>query len=458
MKKRLHALAAALALMVLGAVCAAALTASVSAAEKKSPYYIMVNRKMNTVTVYTQDAAGEYTVPYKAMICSTGRRGHATPLGSFTITDLKKDWCFMFDGTWGQYSTQFSGHYLFHSICYTEPDPATLIASEYNLLGEVASLGCVRLQTADAKWIYDHCPAGTRVTIYDGDEAGPLGKPARAVDKVPDDCGWDPTDPRPENPWTQTPVEAVTLSAEAAELPAGSALTLTAGCEPAEAAVWTMLWESDAPEVASVTGGRVVGLSAGTAHITVRCGGVSAVCTVTVTGALLPFDDLTPGAWYYDDMRYASENGILNGIGHGKMDPNGKVTWPAALQLVYNLAGRPQTEPQSARWYGAALAWAEQAGLLEDMTFRADAPIGREEMAVLLWRFAKKNGRKNTGAAAALDGFADAGAVSGYARDAVSWAAGAGILQGDARHRLLPAAPMTRAQAAAILRRYQALA
>ena len=408
MKKRLHAFAAALALMVLGAVCAAALTASVSAAEKKSPYYIMVNRKMNTVTVYTQDAAGEYTVPYKAMICSTGRRGHATPLGSFTITDLKKDWCFMFDGTWGQYSTQFSGHYLFHSICYTEPDPATLIASEYNLLGEVASLGCVRLQTADAKWIYDHCPAGTRVTIYDGDEAGPLGKPARAVDKVPDDCGWDPTDPRPENPWTQTPVEAVALSAEAAEIPAGSALTLTAGCEPAEAAVWTMLWESDAPEVASVAGGRVVGLSAGT--------------------------------------------------GHGKMGPNGQVTWPAALQLVYNLAGRPQTEPQSARWYSAALAWAEQAGLLEDMTFRADAAIGREEMAVLLWRFARKNGRKNTGAVAALDGFADVGAVSGYARDAVSWAVGSGILQGDARHRLLPAAPMTRAQAAAILRRYQALA
>ena len=86
------------------------------------------------------------------------------------------------------------------------------------------------------------------------------------MDIVPDDCGWDPTDPRPENPWTQTPVEAVTLSAEAAELPAGSALTLTAGCEPAEAAVWTMLWESDAPEVATVVDGRVVGLSAGTAR------------------------------------------------------------------------------------------------------------------------------------------------------------------------------------------------
>ena len=49
------------------------------------------------------------------------------------------------------------------------------------------------------------------MTIYESDDAGPLGKPARAVDKVPDDCGWDPTDPRPENPRTQTPVEAVTL-------------------------------------------------------------------------------------------------------------------------------------------------------------------------------------------------------------------------------------------------------
>lgn len=454
MNKRLRVLAAALALVLLGTLCAAAFTASVSAKEKKSPYYIMVNRKMNTVTVYTQDPAGDYTVPYKAMICSTGRSGHATPLGSFEITDVKKEWCLMFDGTWGQYSTQFSGHYLFHSICYSSADPSTLIASEYNLLGSVASLGCVRLQTADAKWIYDNCPAGTRVTIYDSDEPGPLGKPERVVDEVPDDCGWDPTDPRPENPWTQIPVEEVTLSAETAALTAGNALTLTADCLPENAGIRTVSWHSDDPAVAAVENGRVVGLSEGTAHITASCGKASAVCEITVSGSLLPFTDLIPGAWYYDDMRYANKNGILNGVGHGRMDPDGAVTWPAALQLVYNLAGRPKAEPEDTHWYGAALAWAEQTGLLADMTFREDRAIGREEMAVLLYRWAKKSGKK-AAANAGLDGFADAESVSDFAVDAVSWAVGAEILNGDAQQRLLPAASLTRAQAAAIIRRYQ---
>ena len=454
MKKRLRALAAALTLVLLGTLCAAAFTASVSAKEKKSPYYIMVNRKMNTVTVYTQDPAGDYTVPYKAMICSTGRSGHATPLGSFEITDVKKEWCLMFDNTWGQYSTQFSGHYLFHSICYTAADPSTLIASEYNLLGSVASLGCVRLQTADAKWIYENCPAGTRVTIYDSDDPGPLGKPERVVDEVPGDCGWDPTDPRPENPWTQIPVEAVTLSAETAALTAGNALTLTADCLPENAGIRTVSWHSDDPAVAAVENGRVVGLSEGTAHITASCGKASAVCEITVSGALLPFSDLIPGAWYYNDMRYANEKRILNGIGHGRMDPDGAVTWPAALQLVYNLAGRPKAEPEDTHWYGAALSWAEQTGLLADMTFREDRAIGREEMAALLYRLAKKSGKK-AAAAAALDGFSDAEAISDFAADAVSWAVGAEILKGDAQQRLLPAASLTRAQAAAIIRRYQ---
>lgn len=454
MKKYLRPLAAALALVLLGALCAAAFTASVSAKEKKCPYYIMVNRKMNTVTVYTQDPAGDYTVPYKAMICSTGRRGHATPLGSFEITDVKKEWCLMLDGTWGQYSTQFSGHYLFHSICYTEPDPSALIASEYNLLGDVASLGCVRLQTADAKWIFENCAAGTRVTIYDSDDPGPLGKPERVVDEIPDDCGWDPTDPRPENPWTQIPVEEITLSVETAELTAGSALMLTAECLPEDAGIRTVTWRSDNPAVAAVQNGRVVGLAAGTAHITASCGKASAVCEVTVSGALLPFTDLLPGAWYYDDMRYANENGVLNGVGHGRMDPDGQVTWPAALQIVYNLAGRPQTEPEDEHWYGAALAWAEQAGLLEDMTFRADAAIGREEMAALLYRCAKASGKK-AAASGSLERFTDADKLSDYARDAAAWAVGADILRGDEQQRLLPASPLTRAQAAAIVRRYQ---
>ena len=452
MNRRLRVFALLMAVILLSGMLTVGASVSAAAAEDL-PYYIMVNRRMNTVTVYTQDVTGAYTVPYKAMICSTGRLGHATPLGTFAITNVKREWCLMLDGSYGQYSSQFSGNYLFHSICYTAPDPSALIASEYNMLGGVASLGCVRLQTIDAKWIYENCPAGTRVTVYESDDPGPLGKPERLVDVIPDDCGWDPTDPRPENPWTQKLVEEIQLSAETAELTAGSGLTLTAACLPEDAGIWSVVWKSDAPDVASVQNGRVAALREGTAVITAGCGNASASCTVTVTGKLLPFTDLTAGAWYYDDIRFAREHGILNGIGRGRMNPDGLVTWAAAIQIVYNLAGRPQTEAVRAGWYGAALAWAEENGLLEQMEFEADKPVGREEMVTLLYRCALETGKKPENAGS-IDGFADAETVSDYAKDAARWAVGAGILKGDKKQQLNPLSPLTRAQAAAVVRRY----
>ena len=167
------------------------------------PYYIMVNRAQSTVTVYELDERGYYTVPVKAMICSTGRKGHATPTGTYTIGG-RWSWVHMLDNSYGQYCTQISGNILFHSVCYTKRDPSTLMTSEYNGLGAPASLGCVRLQTIDAKWIYDNCARGTKVTIYDdADSPGPLGKPTTLVGYISDTQanGWDPTDPRENNPW-----------------------------------------------------------------------------------------------------------------------------------------------------------------------------------------------------------------------------------------------------------------
>ena len=168
------------------------------------PYYIMVNREMNTVTVYTKDDEGNFTVPCKAMICSTGREGHETPVGNFAVMSFKAEWCYMIDGSYGQYATGFlEGGYLFHTICYTAKDKSAMMRDEYNMLGDFASAGCVRLQTADAKWIFDNCEVGTGVTVYDDPDPGPLGKPEKAVPEITDenDNGWDPTDPDPGNPW-----------------------------------------------------------------------------------------------------------------------------------------------------------------------------------------------------------------------------------------------------------------
>ncbi|MBO6054563.1 MAG: L,D-transpeptidase, partial [Oscillospiraceae bacterium] len=117
-----------LAAALLAGTCLAAET--VKAAETRDngcPYYIMVNRRMNTVTIYGLDEYGYYTVPVKAMACSTARWGYTTPLGTYSVTGLKNKWNYMVDGSYGQYAVQFYGNYLFHSVCYYKKDPSTLM-------------------------------------------------------------------------------------------------------------------------------------------------------------------------------------------------------------------------------------------------------------------------------------------------------------------------------------------
>ena len=229
--------------------------ADLTAAEKtayngKSPYYIMVNRQMNTVTVYGVGDDGRYSVPLKAMIASCGRAGHETPTGTFSTPDSRYKWRLMVDGTYGQYASRIHGSILFHSICYTSADKNTMISSEYDALGSFASRGCVRLQTADAKWIYDNCPTGTLVTIYDSSYPGALGKPKRAVESVSGSANsrWDPTDPASSNPWKLNITSAVSGTGSGSVKGTGAYrygtnVTLTA--VPAEHCVFTGWYDED---------------------------------------------------------------------------------------------------------------------------------------------------------------------------------------------------------------------
>lgn len=169
-------------------------------AASEFPYYIRINRKQNCITVYTLDENGDYTVPYRAMICSTGLY-NATPRGTFRIS-TKYLWRELYGGVYGQYATRIHGGVLFHSVPYYRKDKGTLCTDKYNKLGQQASMGCVRLTVEDAKWIAENCPAGTVVEIYDDDDPGPLGKPdAVKLDADTPIRGWDPTDPDENNPW-----------------------------------------------------------------------------------------------------------------------------------------------------------------------------------------------------------------------------------------------------------------
>ena len=176
---------------------------NISEEEKKvsgtAPYYIRVNYGANTVTIYSKDENGDYTVPVKAMVCSCGR---ATPKGGTYKTTRGYAWGSLIGGVYGQYSTRIVGSILFHSVPYTNRSKDSLEYWEYDKLGTTASAGCVRLTVEDAKWIFNNCGAGVMVEFYSDGNPGPLGKPSAQKISGNIECrDWDPTDYVPENPW-----------------------------------------------------------------------------------------------------------------------------------------------------------------------------------------------------------------------------------------------------------------
>lgn len=164
-----------------------------------SPYYIKVNNNANVVTIYTKDKDGKYTVPYKAMVCSTGT--YTPRSGTYKISS-KYRWGKLIHDVYGQYATRIVGDILFHSVPYSSNSADSLLYKEYDKLGTTASAGCVRLTIKDCKWIYDNCPRGTMVEFYKSSDPGPLGKPsAQKISSVEECRNWDPTDPSSNNPW-----------------------------------------------------------------------------------------------------------------------------------------------------------------------------------------------------------------------------------------------------------------
>lgn len=164
-------------------------------------YYVKVNVYANVVNVYTKDASGNYTVPVKAMICSTGK---ATPnSGQYKLNGTKHRWHTLFGNLYGQYTTAIFGDILFHSVPYSRNgDPSSLMYGYYDKLGTRASAGCIRLTVQDAIWIYNNISTGTIVEFYSSSNPGPLGKPSAQKISGNITCrGWDPTDPLPANPW-----------------------------------------------------------------------------------------------------------------------------------------------------------------------------------------------------------------------------------------------------------------
>lgn len=157
------------------------------------PYSVTVDRVNGVMTVYNSNR----TIPVKSIRVSVGLPSTPTPVGTFRLSRSAR-WQPLMGNSWGQYGTHVTGNVLVHSVPGGSPDVYALPAGFYNMLGEPASHGCIRVCVADAKWVYENCN-GSAITIFDGTARseevfkGPLGRNPLVALRAP--YTFDPTDP-----------------------------------------------------------------------------------------------------------------------------------------------------------------------------------------------------------------------------------------------------------------------
>ena len=177
----------------------------------------------------------------------------------------------------------------------------------------------------------------------------------------------------------------------------------------------------------------------------------------------LPFTDIKSGAWYADAVKYAYEKGLMNGVSAAAFAPDGTATRSQIVTILYRLAGSSAVsggsfaDVNAGEWYADAVEWASANGIVsgyDNGSFGPDDEITREQLAVILYRYAKRQGQGFTGLWYFPLSFSDAAAVSSWADEAMHWCVMKGILSGTDQSMLEPGATATRAQIAAILQRF----
>lgn len=176
------------------------------------------------------------------------------------------------------------------------------------------------------------------------------------------------------------------------------------------------------------------------------------------------FLDVSRTDWFYYDVRYVCENGLMNGTSRNWFSPYGTATRGMLVTILYRMENEPRcfgsaafSDVKPSAYYEKAVIWASQNNIVSgytDGTFRPDAPVTREQLASILYRYTLYRGQDVSAAGTtSLTGYGDAQTVSNYALPAMRWACGTGILQG-ANGKLNPSGLATRAQLAAMLHRY----
>lgn len=181
----------------------------------------------------------------------------------------------------------------------------------------------------------------------------------------------------------------------------------------------------------------------------------------------LPFTDLNKSAWYYGNVKYVVENGIMNGVSSTVFEPTSNMSRAMSVTILYRLAGEPAltdtahpfTDVAEGKWYTKAVIWAYVNGITTGKTENTFAPgddISRGEFAVLLLRYtehaelALPEVRKGN--------VADVPTIPFYARTAVRVMYRAKVINGRSGYKFEAHAKIMRAEAAAIIERMQSVA
>ncbi len=169
----------------------------------------------------------------------------------------------------------------------------------------------------------------------------------------------------------------------------------------------------------------------------------------------MPFIDVNPNSWYYSAIEFVYNKGIMNGVTASSFNPDGTITRGMIVTMLWRMAGEPSAvsagfaDVAADSYYAKAIAWAANNGIIEGYSASSFGPndaITREQLATVLYRYAKYLGYTTTGSS--LSGYYDASRVSSWAKDAMGWAVKNGVVTGLSSTWLNPNGTASRAEAA----------
>ena len=200
---------------------------------------------------------------------------------------------------------------------------------------------------------------------------------------------------------------------------------------------------------------------------------IAVVLAMTMLSSFVPpaaktedFADIPSTEWYYDEVSYVIEAGLMNGMSKTEFSPDSSMTRAQLVTVLWRLDGKRYASGEYfddvpfGEWYEYAVNWAAENGIVNGVgngKFDPDGNVTREQIATIFRRFSKYTGTGISVRGADISAYPDYSSVSEYALDAMSWANGAGLILGDEKEGvgyLDPGASATRAQVATILCRY----